>query len=138
MSVKGKMFHILLRYRHLMKGRLTAEVIDETTSVEALRKETDEMAARLVNKIEGVQFEESNYSPLYAEWVCVNQAPKEKVILYFHGGGFIMGNAVSHRNIVANFSKRLGINALVFNYRLAPEHPAPAAVYDSAALYCWL
>lgn len=49
-----------------------------------------------------------------------------------------MGNTQSHRNIVGNFVKRLGIKALIFNYRLAPEHPAPAAVYDSVSIYRWL
>lgn len=49
-----------------------------------------------------------------------------------------MGNALSHRNIVGNFVKHLGVRALVFDYRLAPEHPAPAAVYDAVAIYSWL
>ena len=62
----------------------------------------------------------------------------DKVVLYFHGGAFVMGNAKSHRNIVGNLVKRLGIKALVFDYRLAPEHPAPAAVYDAVAIYKWL
>ena len=59
-------------------------------------------------------------------------------MLYFHGGGFVMGSAKSHRNIVGNFVKRLGIKALVFDYRLAPEHPAPAAVDDAVEIYSWL
>lgn len=59
-------------------------------------------------------------------------------MLYFHGGGFIMGSAKSHRNIVGGFVNKLGIKALVFDYRLAPEHPAPAAVEDSVRIYEWL
>jgi len=49
-----------------------------------------------------------------------------------------MGSAKSHRNIVGGFVNKLGIKALVFDYRLAPEHPAPAAVEDSVGIYEWL
>lgn len=138
MSIKGKMFHILLRYRHLLKGKLIADVIDENTNIENLRRETDAMAMKLVKKIEGVRYEESSFSDFYSEWVRVDNAPKDKVVLYFHGGGFVMGSAQSHRNIVGNFAKTLGIDTLVFGYRLAPENPAPAAVEDSEKIYSWL
>lgn len=138
MSFKGKLFHVVLRYRHLLKGQLTSEVIDKSTSIERLRNETDKTAARLVKKIDGVTYNQADYSGLYAEWVELENAPSEKVVLYFHGGGFVMGNAKSHRNIVGNFVKHLGVKALLFNYRLAPEHPAPAAVYDAVAIYTWL
>ena len=122
----------------MLKGKLRAEVIDENTSIEMLRRETDEAAARLVKKIEGVSYKQADFPNFYAEWVLIDDAPKDKAILYFHGGGFVLGNAQSHRNIVGNFVKTLGVKALVFNYRLAPENPAPAAVYDSAAIYGWL
>lgn len=138
MSFKGKMFHLLLRYRHFFKRKLVADVIDENTDIEALRRETDAMASKLVKPMEGISFHQAAFSDFYAEWVRNEYAPKDKVVLYFHGGGFVMGNAQSHRNIVGNFVKRLGINALVFNYRLAPEHPAPAAVLDSEKIYDWL
>lgn len=138
MSIKGKMFHILLRYRHLLKGKLVADVIDENTNIENLRRETDAMAMKLVKKIEGIRYEQSAFSDFYSEWVRVDNAPKGKVVLYFHGGGFVMGSAQSHRNIVGNFAKTLGIDTLVFNYRLAPENPAPAAVQDSEKIYSWL
>lgn len=50
MSFRGKLFHIMLRYRHVIKGKLKPDVVDKNTSIERLRKETDEMAARLVKK----------------------------------------------------------------------------------------
>lgn len=138
MSIKGKLFHLMLRYRHLLKGQLRPEVIDKNTSIEKLRKECDEAAARLLKKTEGATYNQAEYSDLYAEWVNPENAPQDKVVLYFHGGGFVMGNARSHRNIVANFVKRLGVKALTFDYSLAPEKPAPAAVSDSVAIYTWL
>nr|WP_320026908.1 alpha/beta hydrolase fold domain-containing protein [uncultured Acetobacterium sp.] len=138
MSTKAKMMHVMLKYRHLFKGQLRPEVIDKNTSIEKLRRDCDESAARFFKPIESINYRESNYPDFYAEWVEIKDAPKDKAVLYFHGGGFVMGNARSHRNIVGNFVKHLGINALVFDYRLAPEHPAPAAVDDSAAIYGWL
>jgi acetyl esterase/lipase len=49
-----------------------------------------------------------------------------------------MGNVKSHRCIVGNFVNLVGYKALLFDYHLAPEFPAPAAVNDSAAVYCWM
>jgi len=138
MSIKAKMIYITIKYRHLFKGQLRPEVINKNTSINKLRQDCDETAERFFKPILGITFKPSDYQDLYAEWVESDDASEEKVILYFHGGGFVMGNARSHRNIVGNFVKHLGIKALVFDYRLAPEHPAPAAVIDSAAIYKWL
>lgn len=138
MSTKAKIMHYALKYRHFFKGQLRPEVIDKNTSIEKLRRDCDETAVRFFKQIPGITFKPSDYQNFYAEWVEIDDAPEEKAVLYFHGGGFVMGNARSHRNIAGNFVKHLGIKALVFDYRLAPEHPAPAAVNDSAAVYCWL
>lgn len=138
MSLKATMMHYTLKYRHLLKGKLRAEVIDKNTSIEKLRQDCDETAMRFFKPIQRINFKAADYSGFYAEWVEDENAPSDKAVLYFHGGGFVMGNAKSHRNIVGNFVKYLGINALVFDYSLAPEHPAPAAVNDATAIYCWL
>lgn len=138
MSTKAKIMHLTMKYRHLFKGQLRPAVIDKNTSIEKMRRDCDETAARFFKPIEGVSFKSSDYPHLYAEWAEIKKAPREKAVLYFHGGGFVMGNARSHRNIVGNFVKHLGLKALVFDYRLAPEHQAPAAVNDSVAIYTWL
>lgn len=138
MSIKAKMIHTTIKYRHLFKGQMRPEVIDKATSIAKLRQDCDETAERFFKPIPGISFKASDYEDFYAEWVEIENTPKEKAVLYFHGGGFVMGNARSHRNIVGNFVKHLGIKALAFNYRLAPEHPAPAAVNDSVAIYSWL
>jgi len=138
MSMKAKMMGAMMRNRHLLKGKIHREVIDQNTSIEKLRQECDEAAARFFKPLEGITYSQADYQGFYAEWVNPESAPADKVILYFHGGGFVMGNAISHRNIVGNFVKRLGIKALVFDYSLAPEHPAPAAVNDSSLVYTWL
>ena len=60
------------------------------------------------------------------------------MILYFHGGGYVSGTCNSHRAITAKFVKGSRIGALLFEYRLAPEHPYPAALEDSLQAYHWL
>ena len=63
---------------------------------------------------------------------------KDKAILYFHGGGLVIGSVKAHRAIVAKFVKGSGVGALVFDYALAPEHPYPEGLNDSVAAYRYL
>jgi acetyl esterase/lipase len=61
--------------------------------------------------------------------------PPERHLLYIHGGGYVVGSPRSHIAMVANLAKRAAATATVIEYRLAPEHPYPAAVDDSVAAY---
>lgn len=67
--------------------------------------------------------------------VLPENANPEKVMLYAHGGGFAVGSAASHRKLAAHLAKALGITAVVFDYRRAPEHPFPAQLVDTIAVY---
>jgi len=73
-----------------------------------------------------------------AEWSVADGAAEDKVILYVHGGGYVMGSAGSHRDVTGRLSKASGARVLSLNYRLAPEHPFPAPVDDAVAAYRWL
>ena len=73
-----------------------------------------------------------------AEWSVADGADQDKVILYVHGGGYVMGSAGSHRDMTGRLSQAAGARVLSLNYRLAPEHPFPAPVDDSVAAYRWL
>mgnify|MGYP000692877753 CR=1 FL=1 len=68
---------------------------------------------------------------LYQREVPDNRA----AILYFHGGGFVLGGLESHDDICAETCARTGFQVLAVDYRLAPEHPAPAARQDAIAAY---
>ncbi len=59
----------------------------------------------------------------------------ERQILYLHGGGYIMGSPKSHIAMAARLGKRAGAAVTVIDYRLAPEHPYPAAIDDCVAAY---
>ena len=62
----------------------------------------------------------------------------DKAIFYTHGGGYVTGNCVDHRMHVAKFVQATGVGALLYDYRLAPEHPFPAAMQDTLVAYRWL
>ena len=59
------------------------------------------------------------------------------VVLYFHGGGFVFGSLDSHDDICAEICHRTGYEVLSVDYRLAPEHPYPAAFDDALAAFRW-
>ncbi len=73
-----------------------------------------------------------------AEWVSVPGSEPSRVILYFHGGGYTIGSAETHRDLVARLCRAAAARALSVDYRLAPEHRFPAAVDDAVASYRWL
>lgn len=71
-----------------------------------------------------------------AEWVYAAGADAGRAMLYVHGGGYVQGSLHTHRNMVYEIAKAIGGRVLNLDYRLAPEHPFPAAVDDTVA--AWL
>lgn len=72
------------------------------------------------------------------EWVVPDGAPRDRVLLYFHGGGYVIGSCRSSRHLISKIVKASGMAALSVEYRLAPEHPFPAALEDAVAAYQYL
>jgi acetyl esterase/lipase len=73
-----------------------------------------------------------------AEWVVPKNVRSDAVILYLHGGGYVMGSINTHKSIVARIAEASQSQGLLIDYRLAPEHPFPAAVEDATNAYKWL
>lgn len=73
-----------------------------------------------------------------AEWVIARVAPAQPVVLFFHGGGYTVGSRRSHRHLAAAVGRAAGAAVLLVEYRLAPEHPFPAALDDALAAARWL
>jgi acetyl esterase/lipase len=73
-----------------------------------------------------------------AEWLTAPGAREDRVILYLHGGGYVIGSINTHRDLVGRLSRASGARGLAVGYRLAPEHPHPAAVDDAVTAYRWL
>lgn len=75
-------------------------------------------------------------APLRGEWIVPNGAdPDERVILYLHGGGYVVGSPATHRGLTARLANEAGVALFAARYRLAPDHPCPAAIED--ALEAW-
>ena len=73
-----------------------------------------------------------------AEWIWAPGVSKGSVMLYLHGGGYVLGSMRTHRVMLAHLSRASGFSVLGLEYRLAPEHPFPAPVEDTLAAYRWL
>lgn len=86
----------------------------------------------------GVHFRSLQLNGMYAEWISPSQARPEKVVLYLHGGAYALGSPHTHRAFVGQLVKEIGANALVVDYRKAPENPFPAALEDAVYAYEWL
>tara|TARA_R110000824_G_scaffold366730_1_gene555476 strand:- start:86580 stop:87491 length:912 start_codon:yes stop_codon:yes gene_type:complete len=85
-----------------------------------------------------VQLEKISANGVVAEWSSTPNAAKDRVIMYLHGGGYVIGSIASHRHLVTELGRAVGSLALSLDYRLAPEHPFPAAVDDALAAYRFL
>lgn len=75
-------------------------------------------------------------SPVRGEWLKAGR--ETPVVLYFHGGGYISCSPGTHRSITATLARGTGGRVFSLDYRLAPEHPFPAAIEDAVVAYQWL
>jgi acetyl esterase/lipase len=82
--------------------------------------------------------EKVNAGGVSAEWVCAPGASTGRAVLYVHGGGYVIGSLNTHRELCGGISRASGARVLALDYRLAPEHPFPAALEDAVAGYQWL
>jgi epsilon-lactone hydrolase len=73
-----------------------------------------------------------------AEWSLAPGSDPSKVLLFFHGGGYCSGSIVSHRGMVTEAGRAAQARTLAVGYRLAPEHPFPAAIEDARSAYRFL
>lgn len=74
---------------------------------------------------------------LDAEWISCSTT-KDGVILYLHGGAYALGSINIHREYLARLAAATNLKVLAINYRLAPEHPFPAALEDALLAYRWM
>jgi acetyl esterase/lipase len=138
-SLKSKIILGLMVNRHLFLGKLRKPPFDP--SPEGIRKlrELTEKGGRMFGKLPSeVEIVPGRIGEMYAEWMKLPANNVQKAMLYFHGGMYLTGSAQSHRQHVIKFVSGSGVNALIFNYRLAPEHPFPAAIDDALAAYNYL
>lgn len=73
-----------------------------------------------------------------AAWIIPSGLETKRIVLYLHGGGYNAGSITSHLPLTSNIALATKARVLAIDYRLAPEHPFPAAVEDALAAYRWL
>jgi acetyl esterase/lipase len=106
-------------------------------SLEQERANLDEGGARFLVPDDVTQ-EVIDADGVPAEFLVAPGAADDRVVLYLHGGGYVIGSIKSHRYLMQNISRHAGVKTLGLDYRLAPENPFPAAVEDATKAYCWL
>lgn len=107
----------------------------ENVDIEKHRQSQDQLGA-LFGQSKAILITEENIDGMYGEWLCVNRAHMKKyVILYCHGGGYSTGSSLYGRTLTTRLASSTSMDVLSFDYRLAPEHPYPAAIED--AMKAW-
>ena len=88
--------------------------------------------------VDDVLVEPVSAAGVNAEWTTTPGAFTQRAILYFHGGGYVVGSLDSHRHVVSEIGRAAATRVLALDYRLAPEDPFPAPVEDALAAYRFL
>ena len=107
------------------------------TDIRKERAELDGLGA-MFKPPKGIQIVKELAGGVPAEWLIPPGVSTGRVVLYLHGGSYVAGSPDSHRSLAANIAVASRARALIIDYRLAPEHPHPAAVEDAVAAYKWL
>ena len=121
----------------LVVALLTARERPQNPTVEEYREGFERLSAR-VGVGANTTIKEVDANGVPGELVTADRSSDEAVTLYLHGGGYVIGSPLTHRELARRLSVETGGSILVIDYRLAPENPFPAAVEDSVSAYSWL
>lgn len=120
------------KYLRLLRER---PAVSKKLDIEAMRTRLDRFGGRFPEGVSGTVVDADGVD---AEWVDASEGSSNHVLLYLHGGGYVAGSIDSHRNLSGHLAKAAGFRVLALDYRLAPEHPHPAALEDTVAAFRWL
>jgi acetyl esterase/lipase len=98
-------------------------------------RNVEELSSRVFKNDKTVFSEKIMLNEVSVEWFRPLKIRSDKVIIYFHGGGYVYGSSDTHRPFINRIAKGSGIVVLSVNYRLAPENPFPAAHDDALSVY---
>lgn len=117
-------------------GQMTARVADLSTAQEMQASVQRTLRWRILPR--GVTLQKVGAGGVPAEWLAATPSADNGVLLYIHGGAWTLGWNLTHRWLVSHLVRATGRRALAIDYRLAPQHPFPAALEDCLAAYRWL
>jgi acetyl esterase/lipase len=130
MSIQNFLLSAVLRWQKKSSLKLSAE--------HRFRRNRKWLADVRTKTKASITIQSDRIAGVPVEWVMPSElvsARQSPVCLYFHGGGFGMGGPNSHRALAAYLAEKAQIKMLMVDYRLAPEHPFPAALDDAQAVY---
>jgi acetyl esterase/lipase len=122
---------------HAIIQMLTSRPIPENPTVDEMRTGFNMLAAKFPLAAD-VTCTRTAAAGIPAAWIVAPGADPGRVILYLHGGGYVIGSIDTHRELAGRLSRAAAARVFIIDYRLAPEHPFPAAVEDATAAYRWL
>jgi acetyl esterase/lipase len=125
-SLQGRALFAIMK---LLYFRLLPPHLDIAT----LRKGSQQPLAEPMPR--DIRWETGNVAGIPGEWITPPNAETTPVLLYLHGGGYVIKTPHVHRVMVGRLARAAGMRAFMVDYRLAPEHPFPAALHDAAASY---
>ncbi len=128
LSLQARFWRLILK--NIFKGR-------HLPLAESRERENE--SAKFLSRIpREVQIEALDIDGIPAARLCPANADPQKVILHLHGGGYALGSIASSQMLCAALAQATGIKVILPEYRLAPEHPFPAALEDAQKVYRWL
>lgn len=107
------------------------------SSIQRIRREFT-ITTKLIPQKQAGSFESTTVDGIPAVWVIPDQITNDKVVLYFHGGGYSVCSPETHKKMCSIMARESGTKFLLIDYRLAPENPFPAAIEDALKAYAWL
>lgn len=85
-----------------------------------------------------VSVEKFTIDHIESTWITPKSKTGSRIIMYTHGGGYVAGSINSHLDLASRICMETGSKVLLFNYRLAPEHPFPEGLHDVQTVYHWV
>ena len=129
MSWQSHILIELIRFLHPLPG---------THRSPQRQREALDRIALLARRPRDVRVVKIRAAGLKAVWLVPREARPGKAVLYLHGGAYQIGSIRTHREIASYVARYAQATVLLVEYRLAPEHPFPAALEDALAAYRWL
>ena len=131
MSVRAEVLRFALR---LLKNRRKRRDLPIAT----VRRRLELLERVVPGPLAGTRTAAVDADGVNALWTAVPGADEDVCILHFHGGGYVVGSAALYRDFIWRVGRAARARVLYFDYRLAPEHPFPAALDDAVKVYRWL
>jgi acetyl esterase/lipase len=139
-SLRASLVYASMKASHYFRYGRKKNPIDwnNPASINYFRQETHKTAVRLDRPIKDVQVQPIQIGDMQAELIRPDVLTDNKIMLLFHGGGYVAGDCFAYRMAASRLAQLTQTQILLFEYRLAPEHPFPAALEDALQAYAWL